>query len=262
MTGWRLAYDSRNWDEVENWWRACDNLHDLQVLLDQLRWDVPQLSLENGMEKDARHVFPEEAPEEWRGGAEILFLGELEAKAFGDPADEVSQWEDLSANTAAIMQGFLNAQEVTEGYRALSRSAHAETALELLETIEREATAMCAEIDPDGTNASERSWLMGVIAQAAVAAFTAGVHARAAAGKEIEHHAVRGTKVLKGTQSAGAATAAANWPKRKALLAEMNRLIALGHTKSDAARLASKKGLGTSFEANRKALYRAEKAQK
>ena len=81
MTGWRLAYDSRNWDEVENWWRACDNRHDLQVLLDQLRWDVPQLSLENGMEKDARHVFPEEAPEEWRGGAEILFLGELEAKA-------------------------------------------------------------------------------------------------------------------------------------------------------------------------------------
>ena len=210
MTGWRLAYDSRNWDEVENWWRACDNRHDLQVLLDQLRWDVPQLSLENGMEKDARHVFPEEAPEEWRGGAEILFLGELEAKAFGDPADEVSQWEDLSANTAAIMQGFLNAQEVTEGYRALSRSAHAETALELLETIEREAAAMCAEIDPDGTNASERSWLMGVIAQAAVAAFTAGVHARAAAGKEIEHHAVRGNKVLKGTQSAGAATAAAN----------------------------------------------------
>jgi hypothetical protein len=262
MTGWRQAYDSRNWEEVETWWQACDDFHHLQALLDQLRRDVPRLRLENGMEKDARHVFPEEAPEAWRGGAEILFLGELEAKAFGDPADEVFQWEDLSANTAAMMRGFISAQEVTEGYRALSRSAHAEAALELLETIEREAAAMSAEIDPDGTNPSERSWLMGVIGQAAVAAFKAGVHARAAAGKEIEHHAVRGNKVLKGTQSACAATAAANRPKRKALLAEINRLIALGHTKSDAARLASKKGLGTSFEANRKALYRAEKAQK
>jgi hypothetical protein len=85
MTRWGLAYDARDWDQVEKWWRTCEDPQELQVLLNQLRRDVPRLLLENGIEEDVRHVLPDEAPEEWRGGANILFLGELEAKALAIP---------------------------------------------------------------------------------------------------------------------------------------------------------------------------------
>jgi hypothetical protein len=256
MTGWRRAYDRRNWDEVENWWQACDDLHDLQALLEQLRRDVPQLRLENGMEKDARHVFPEEAPEEWRGGAEILFLGELEAKAFGDPVDEATQWQELSAKTVATMQEFLHAQEVTQGHRALSRSAHAEAALEFLKAIDRESSAMCAEFDPDGKSPEDRAWLLAVIAQAALAAFMVGVHARAAVGKEIEQHAVRGQKNLRSAHAGGKVRSEATKAKTNAVVAEITRLKDLGYSKNSAARITFEKGLGTSVAANLKTYHR------
>ncbi|TXI03632.1 MAG: hypothetical protein E6Q73_04360 [Pseudorhodobacter sp.] len=256
MSGWKSAYDRRDWDEVENWWRACDDTVALQALLEQLRRDVPRERLENGMEEDERHVLPEGAPEAWRGGATILFLGELEAKALGDPVEETEQWAELSEKTAIMMQGFLKAQEVTQGHRALSRSAHAEAALEFLETIERETAAMCEEMDPEGTNPDDRSWLKAVIAQAAVAAFTVGVHARAAVGKEIEQHALRGRKNLTSAQAGGKARSAAAKQQIKAVISEMCELIDKGHSKSAAAMIASNKGIGTSKEANRKTYQR------
>lgn len=256
MSGWKSAYNKRDWDEVENWWRACDDPVALQALLDQLRRDVPRERLENGMEEDERHVLPEGAPEAWRGGAEILFLGELEAKALGEPVEETAQWAELSEKTAIMMQGFLKAQEVTQGHRALSRSAHAEAALEFLETIERETTAMCDEMDPESTNHDDRSWLKAVIAQAAVAAFTVGVHARAAVGKEIEQHALRGRKNLTSAQAGGKARSAASKVKNDVVIAEMSNLMDKGHSMSASANIACNKGLGTTKAANRKTYQR------
>lgn len=256
MTSWKEAYDRRDWGEVEKWWRVCDDPDELQALLEQLRRDVPREKLENGMEEDERHVFPKDAPEEWRDGAEILFLGELEAKILGEPVDETTQWAELSEKTATMMQGFLKAQEVTEGHRALSRSAHAEAALEFLETIERETAAMCEEMDPEGTNPDDRSWLKAVIAQAAVAAFTVGVHARAAVGKEIEQHALRGKKNLRSAQAGGRARSATAKGKNDAVIAEMSKLMDKGLSMSAAASIASKNGLGTSMDANRKTYQR------
>ncbi len=256
MKAWELAYQKRQWDVVENWWRSIDDAQDLKTLLDLLRRDVPRIKIENGMETDERHMHPNEVSEEWRGGAEILYLGELEAKVTGDPPEDLTQWNEVSASTVQMMQEFLAAQEVTEGDRTLSRRAHAEAALELLSVIEREAAAMCAEIDPDGDKPDDRAWLAAVIAQTASAAFKVGVHARAALGKEIEQHAVRGKKNLDSAKAGGKATSASTKAMNTEVLKEMKRLIASGHSVSGAARLARQNGLGTSNEGNRKIYQR------
>jgi hypothetical protein len=84
---------------------------------------------------------------------------------------------------------------------------------------------MCAEIYPNGTNPDDRSWLIAVIAQAAVAAFKVGVHARAAVGKEIEEHAVLGRKNLLSAHAGGKARSEAEKAKNRAVVAQMGKLI-------------------------------------
>lgn len=256
MTDWKADYAARRWDVVENWWRNCDDAPLLQELLEWLERDVPRVAISNGMEERQEFMHPKDAPEEWKGAAEILFLGELKAAIEGDPTPELDEWHETSQQTASLMRSLIDQVEPTKGSPALSRKAHAENALDYLERVELDATLMCNELDPDGTAPDDREWLRAVIAQAALAGFHAGAHARAAIGKEMERYAVSGKKASDGSARGGAIISGQKKRKREEVLAAMNKLIANGKTISLAAVIAHRSGLGHSPEANRKTYYR------
>lgn len=256
MDHWKTAYESNQWDEVENWWRACDDVGQLLALFRQLQRDVPRVKIVNGTEEMEEFVHPDVAPEGWRGAAQILLLGELEAKIEGDPAPELEEWQHLADQTASMMREYLGAKEPTTGHRLLSRAAHAEAVLDLLKGIDRDTKIMCAELDPDGTQPDDRAWLKSVIAQTALAAFNAGAHARAAVGKAIEQHAVRGKNTLASAQEGGRVRSEGAKRTTIIVIAEMERLIGSGQSAKSAARLAFQAGYGASPEGNRTAYKR------
>lgn len=256
MANWRTAYESHQWDEVENWWRSCDDVEQLRALFRQLQRDVPRVKIVNGTEEMEEFVHPSDAPEGWRGAAQILFLGELEAKIEGDPAPELEEWQHLADQAASMMREYLGAKEPTTGHRSLSRAAHAEAVLCHLESIDRDTKIMCAELDPDGAQPGDRAWLKAVIAQAALAAFNAGAHARAAVGKAIEQHAVRGKNTLASAQKGGRVRSEEAKRNKNDVIAAMNTYIATGNSMRSAAIRTYNDKIGTSAEGNRKIYQR------
>ena len=140
---------------------------------------------------------------------------------------------------------------MTSGDQSLSRTAHAKHALEFFGSIDWCVTAMANEIDPDGTMADDRAWLISFADEIVSLAFNAGAHARAAIGKEVEGHAVRGLKMLSNSREGGHARKLSTAGKTTEVLKRMAELIEQGHSVSRAATLAADAGLGTSAGANR-----------
>ena len=262
MSDWRAYYMARNWDALDTWWRHCDELTQLRAFRDQLRTDLPGKMLFNGMEQRLVDIHPRDAAPDWKGAAEILFLGELEAKIEGEPPTEMEIWYDLRAEVSAVMQAMLGEdKEPTQGDAALSRSAHAKTCLAYFDQLDLETAGMLGELDPQNSNPEDQEWLRAVIAQAALAAFRAGAHAQAANGKVFEAHAVRGKKVHDGAKMSGAGTRSLTAKRAFAVLRSMNQLIAQGHTIRRAAYLTAEKGTGSSGDANSK-IYDRRKGAK
>lgn len=262
MGNWQQAYDAGDWASVENWWRASEDLGQLCGLLEQLKRDVPRVVWVNGMEEREEFVLPRDAPRQWKAAATMLFMGELEAKIMGNPQPEHLEWQETCYKVIDQMRAFLTAQEQTKGHQSMSRAAHAETVLELLATIDRDAGLMCAQLDPAGDQPEDREWLRAVIAQAALAAFHAGSHARAAVGKAMEQHAVRGKIIQESGLKGGRVRAEQKKELKQAIIDAMGELIAKGLPVSAAAQKVAKRGIGASAEGNRTAYKRHLRAKK
>ena len=262
MSDWRTDYAARKWTNLKNWWPYCADMDELREFLAWLERDVPKITITDRMEELQDFIHPKDAPEEWRGAAEILLMGELKATVEGDPPSELEEWSETANRTAAIMRTFL--ADTDDGQTGnskgrgnpLSRSAHAKDALEYLSRVDRDRKLMCAEIDSDGDTPEDRDWLSAVIAQAALAAFNAGVHAQIAIGKDIEKYALTGKLVQQGAASGGYMRSSAVKHAKDRMLAEMKRLTAVGYSIRKASQLAKENGHGTSAAANRKAFYR------
>lgn len=254
MIDWRDLYQLRDWIAIENWWRNTDETAQAKELLEWLQRDVPRVTRQNGFEEKLDSKRPDEAPEEWKGAAKILYMGELEALVEGEPERASEEWQRERDKVVGQLEKFTALEEVTDGDPELSRRSHADKALDFLKQIELGFEWMSHEVDPD-----EREWLLEVIAHTAHNAFSAGVHAFAAAGKEIEVHALRGQKIARSASAGGKSKNREGKLEREKLLAYMQASIEKDHSVSAAAEHAYNAGLGPSPSANRKRWYRNRK---
>lgn len=248
MTDWRDLYSKRDWDGVEAWWRHCQDQQELSELLNLLRRDVPKSRRENGVEVFVDDPDPASVPDEWKGAALILAQGELAATNEGDPEPTPEVWKRERTRIEAILEDLAKADEVTSGDPVLSRSAHARNALDLLKEIDWALAAVIGR-----SHHRNRTMLADFAADIASLAFHAGSEARSAIGKEVEVHAIRGEKVLAGSQASAFATNGKTKPRTEAVLAAMAELVKEGHSVLNAARIVfENRKLGASAEANRK----------
>lgn len=259
MKDWQERYARRDWIWLDDWWRHFDDRASAKDFLERLRADVPKRIHQNGIESREEYVTPDEASEEWKGAAEILYFGELAAWVEGEPQPVDASWELERVRIEALLRELWGAGEVTEGDHALSRRAHAEEALESLASIDFCTSAMSDEIDPDRNLPDDREWLLSFAREIAFLAFNAGTHARAAIGKQAEAHAVRGDKVLAAAKSGGRSRHQQTKSETERTLQRMRELIDQGHTQKRATELAHAQGYGTSANANRQLLKNSKK---
>jgi hypothetical protein len=259
MINWEELFARRDWVALENWWPNCGDSRQVRAFRDRLRTDVPKIVRENGLERQEDYVHPQEAPDEWKGAAHILLLGELDAAVDGEPEAVPAKWRRSRQEIEQKLQTLLSSDEVTEGDPVLSRKAHAQAAIEYLQESDWTAAAMADEIDPDDRESDDQRWLFEVAAELVCVGFYAGMHARAAIGKEIEVHAIRGEKTQKAASEGGRLRRGKTKPATLLVLNAMDELRKKGLSVANAARLAySQKRVGSSPEANRK-LYSRHK---
>jgi hypothetical protein len=229
MTDWMKLYSQRDWDALDDWWRGCENPEDVAAFYDRLLADVPKVTLQNGMDEQDDYVSPSEAPDAWKGAAKILLMGELEATVEGAPEPVPDQWRRERDKIVHLLGELklVRADDVKSGDPSLSRSAHAKNALDLFSSIDWCVGTMANEIDPDGAMAGEREWLIDFADEIVSLAFNAGAHARAAIGKEIEGHAIRGKKTLSSAKEGGRLRKNQLAQQTATTLQAMNELIAL-----------------------------------
>lgn len=260
MAGWKRLFDQRRWDAIENLWPTL-SLGDQRTLLAALRDGVPKVTVTDGMEQLERHVRPSEAPPEWKGGAQILALGELEAKIEGDPALASSSWSSLRGDAQTYLRETITQCEKQPKAKnapgELSQEQHCRDSLELLGAIDRVTQRMCAEMD----SVADREWLGEIIAEIAEYAFVAGRHMQEAWGKPFEGHAVRGIKTLKSAVEGGEKRKGKLAPDSLKIVAYMQQQIDAGKSQSEAAYRAKAKGLGTSQAANLRLYQRMKRAK-
>lgn len=188
--------EARDWTAVQNWWidwhlANPDQNDALKELLAELKRLVPTISVENGMERWHRHIVNGDDQKRWsgiehlRGAAKILVMGELEAAVEGMPPEASQAWADYRSVIEEHLIEYMERPESTEGAAELSRRAHAQEAIGLLEQVDFAGRSMAAEMESE----EDRAWLHEVIGQVAHLAHVAGRHTQAAWGKEFEKHA-------------------------------------------------------------------------
>jgi hypothetical protein len=245
---WQRYYDERDWTAIESWWRSSEDRTALSELYAQLQRDVPKRTLHNGVEIYEESVKAKEAPAEWRGAAEILEIGELEAKVLGDPLSDPEIWADQVSKLRVELETLAKEPEVTEGDALLSRRAHAERALEAIHMIDETIRFRTLLYKPE-----EQPQLLEFLANIAINAMRVGYFAKAAETKAIEVDAVRGRKTITSAAVGGRTLAASARPKTEQTLSKMRTLIEEKRLSvSRAAATAFKQGFGSSPEANRK----------
>lgn len=245
MRTWREMYDSRDWDALENWQMHYADRTALIELRDCLLRDVPKIVKKNGMEEVVELVSTKEAPEEWKGGARILEMGELQARIDVHPPSAQDIWREEQRRVEAQLSALRAQPEPTVGDTSLSRREHVDIALALLEQIDSETNAYLSGELAEGTDPKEVDGLAEIIAQMVYPAYLAGFHARAAIGKDGESHAVRGLVVQRGASHGGRLRQGAQKPDIERRLAFMADRIAKGDLVKTAASLASERVGGT-----------------
>lgn len=243
---WLADYEAREWKAVENWWRGSDDLPALSALLTRLQRDVPKRTLSNGVDKHEEYLKARDAPDKWGGAAAILELGELEAKVLGDPFSDLEVWEDQHSNLRAELKVLAASPEDTKGDVELSRSAHAERALEALERVNKSIAFRVRLHKPE-----EREALHEFAADVAINALRAGYFAHAAESKAIQGDAVRGKVTLESAGAGGRSRARDTRHRTEMILKRMRELKdAKPRSILSAAEQAWKDSLGTSPNAN------------
>lgn len=253
MTDWRILFAEKDWAGIEDIWPHLSR-EEQAGLLQALQDHVPKIIVTEGMERLERHVLPKEAEDEWKGAAQILTLGELEAAVEGEPPMAIETWAEISG----VAREFLSEAAGEPGQQKpgtageLSREEHSRKALELLDAIDTSSSWMLGEID----NAEDAAWLSEVIAEIAAHAFVAGRHMQEAWGKPFEVHALRGLKTINAAAEGAQKRKGHVSAEARAVLKEMQFLINKGHSVSHAADLVKQKGFGSSAAANRKLYQR------
>lgn len=195
--GWQALFENMQWTELDEWWRDTRRWTPefrpvLRALLVALEDVVPSFSVENGMERTTRQILCSDPQEAWlgiehlRGAAEILQLGELAAVVERLPPKQSTVWEREKATVEEYLLTLLEQPEPTLGSEEMSRRAHSQDALELLNGLETSQSWMSSELDDQ----HDREWFSEAVAEVANLAFHAGRHMQAAWGKEFERYAV------------------------------------------------------------------------
>ncbi|MFG1383724.1 hypothetical protein [Xanthobacter versatilis] len=157
MAGWKTLVDQRQWNKIEDLWPALSSA-DQRALLAALLEGVPKITVTDGMEQLERHVLPKEAPSEWKGAAQILALGELEAEIEGDPPMASTSWPSLRGDAEAYLRETITQCEkqpkVKNAPGELSQEQHCRDSLALLEAIDGATKRMSAEMDGSGSENS------------------------------------------------------------------------------------------------------------
>lgn len=242
---WKSWYDARDWVALENWWPRCEDQKAVAEFRDRLRNDIPKIVRRNGMDAVEEPVSPEMAPEEWKRGAEILELGELDAKVDGGPETASVEWTKTRAIIELEMKKIIQAKTRVEGDPSLSGAAHAKQALDILELFDFEVDRLLPLFDEE-----EREEFCENACRFMFLGFVSGIRARTALGKEFERDTLRGIKVLQGASSSACQKRDAQERETKAILDKMRSSIEKGHTIKAAAEHAHQAGLGTSLLAN------------
>ncbi|MBV7396846.1 hypothetical protein [Mameliella sediminis] len=267
--GWEPLIETAFWDDVDEWWRdhlrlAPDDKAPLLALLRRLEEIVPTVRVENGEEANVRLIRQSDSAGHWkhrehlRGAAIILELGELAAAAEGPPPIASVGWAEHREEVEACLGDLIVWPEVTAGVDELSRRAHVDAALELLESLDFTTSLVTEQMDTE----EDRTWLSEIIAEVAFASFTAGRHVQAAWGKELEQFVPTGRKVRQAQTRGGDARRGQTKEQSQAVLKEIQRLVSEGHPAKRAAELAAQKGIGTSASANRQLHYRDQKRRR
>ena len=129
-------------------------------------------------------------------------------------------------------------------------------ALRILDWYENFQNASSLMQSDNGDNPQE-----GVLMDAAESGLEIGRSYEALKKKPFELHALRGIKTLKAARAGGDGRRGKFEPKTRAVLVEMERLVAQGHTLSRAAELTANREIGTSKVANL-ALWHRHKPKK
>lgn len=258
--GWEALFNARKWDELEYYCLHHATREECRETLIRLAEIVPKKKMQNGAETWAEHVLPSEVPKELKGAAELLYFGELAAKAYGDkdgnPPSYKTLFKEDIAHARNLMEKYVDCENPTEGDELYSRRSHAKTALEAMDRIEMVLNWACSNAEK-GTLTSQ--WIEETLREACHFAFWAGASARAAAGKEIETDAVRGRKILVSAREAGKATSKRNENRRNAILKSMIDYTKQGLSAREAAVHTAKKGVGIKAASIERLFYRWKK---
>ena len=228
-------------------------------LLEALRATVPQLSADDGIDRNMRFARPEELDEPHLKGAALeLMLGELEAAVEcgvdGENedaylADEAMLWDVLRPQVASALAAIAGD---AENPRSNSREDHARVGLHWLQQIEFWAKVHTGHAD----DAEKEEWDRGILAEQAYRAFELGRRYQKVVGKPLEDPALTEFGQRKDRKKGGDITAALHKERTERIIAEMKAIMAeqeAGGEKrnvSQAAEWACKRGFGTSKDAN------------
>ncbi|AUH33585.1 hypothetical protein [Paracoccus tegillarcae] len=255
--------------EFDTFWRHFADESDLRSIRDKVLNDLPKVTLENGTECREETLRPPgskdpDAPafqEKWEDADEFrqylaTTLPEIECRVDGDPPEASVDWAETDRQVRVLLEPLTDASEVTTGTASMSRRSYAAEALRLLAEVRNLSQMMATAPAEDATSEEEQRWLLECFAEIAARAFNAGVLGRAAAGKAIEKDAKRGAATLRASNMGGDMTRGTTTPETDAKLEFMYEKLSQRLNPSAAARSAFKAGFGTSFEANRRLLYR------
>ena len=247
-------YDTKKWAELDWTWKHEASPDDCTVLLARMERDVGYTFDENGFSKRKRYKTPWEVPEDLKYPAEVLQLGGLAAACHEEPPMDQAIWEAERSSAQAALEQLLEMPEVTEGKASLSRRDHAKNAIERFKAIEVHTQLAIEELDKD----NDVEWFVETVAALKLDAFYAGLNYQAALGKEAEGLAIVGDKL----RSRSNLNQNKTKPETIELLEVMMALTYEGKSDSEAARIALKRGHGSSIDANRQAWKRHKRKQK
>lgn len=206
--GWRALLDDNQWEAVAAWFDLAEIIRtdlgerakSLSEFRQALRQIVPIVTIKNGMERDTRHIRPNDPPELWEGRshlkhlAHILDEGILDHLVDGDPPAAREYWTDYRSQIEETLDGLYAEPESTDGHEDLSRKSHVRDAKTHLRNIDFATQVALSQAQDD----DERVWVQELVSEIAHDAFLAGRHTQVAWGKNFEPDALIRRKSLAG----------------------------------------------------------------
>lgn len=256
MIDWRASLRGNNWRLIE--WTALDE-GDQYILYRYLRRQLRRKDFDDGLEITNDYIRIQDAKNESEKRAAFIF-GELRHLYEPEPnwlldAEKLAKQTLADAGVSPLdKDGYL---KDAEAYKTNSVEWHAQLVLHHLKWFNNYANIEL--VNEDNPELIDNEELQTWMADSAKEAYYLGAHIRAIQGKEFEYHAMRGIKTQESASKGGQAREGKLGKHTKSVLGTMEPLIRDGHTAANAGRIAFRKGLGTTAEANRRLWGRHER---